>query len=153
MKPIRIDFEKNEVIMTRKFAAAASDPHTVEYKMLQDVLNTYDGIQVRKHTIKKNPNKETYKGLTYEYIENFIRLHEEGKKLEEMLYELNEMKMIAKCHKSGVGYATIKRWFLDQYEDVEIFGANEERVKKIKARRAEEAAKKLQVVKTEETIA
>ena len=65
----------------------------------------------------------------------------------------NELRLIAKCHKSGVGYATIKKWFLDQYEGIEIFGESEERIKAIRARRAEEAAEKLQIVKTEETIA
>ena len=153
MKNIRINFEKKTITMTRKFAALAEDPFTDEFAKLQEVRNAYPKFKVLKHKIKKNPNKKTYPGLTYEYIEDFIRLHEEGKKLEEMLDEYNELRLIAKCHHSGVGYATIKKWFLDNYEGVEIFGESEERIREIRERRAEQAAKKLQVVKTEESIA
>ena len=150
---IKIDFEKKTITMTRKFAALASNPYSDEYNMLQKVKKAYPEFDEEKRRIKKNPNKKGYKGLTYEYMEDYIRLHEEGKKLDEMFAEYNELRLIAKCHKSGVGYATIKKWFLEHYEGIEIFGESEERIKAIRARRDEEAAKKLQVVKTEETIA
>lgn len=122
MKAIRIDFEKNEVVMTRKFAAAASDPHTKEYKILQDVLNTYEGINVRRHTIKKNPNKECYKGLTYDYMREYIRSHEAKANVESALAELEDMIYISKCHSNGFRYPTIKKWFLDKYKEVAEFG-------------------------------
>lgn len=144
MKPIRVDFEKNEVIMTRKFAAAAADPHTVEYRMLQDVLNTYKGIQIKRHTIKKNPKKETYKGLTYEYMRDFIRYREDEEMCEVVLAEMDEMIRISECHSKGKRYPKIKEWFLQKYADVELFGATEEEIMKIRekrAKRAEEAKK------------
>lgn len=122
MKPIRIDFEKNEVIMTRKFAAAASDPHTKEYATLQNVLNTYEGIHIRKHTIKKNPNKECYKGLTYAYMREYIKTHEPKVNVESALAELEDMILISKCHSNGFRYPTIKKWFLDKYKEVAEFG-------------------------------
>lgn len=122
MRAIRIDFEKNEVVMTRKFATAASDPHTKEYKTLQDVLNTYEGINVRKHTIKKNPNKECYKGLTYDYMREYIRSHEAKANVESALAELEDMIYISKCHSKGFRYPTIKKWFLDKYKEVAEFG-------------------------------
>ncbi len=122
MKPIRIDFEKNEVVMTRKFATAASDPHTKEYKMLQDVLNTYEGINVRKHTIKKNPNKECYRGLTYDYMREYIKSHEPKANVESALAELEDKIYISRCHSNGFRYPTIKKWFLDKYKEVAEFG-------------------------------
>ena len=122
MKPIRIDFEKNEVIMTRKFAEAASNPYSKEYKMLQDVLNTYEGIHVRRHTIRKNPNKECYRGLTYDYMRRYIKTHEPKANVESALAELEDMIFISKCHSNGFRYPTIKKWFLEKYQDVSLFG-------------------------------
>ena len=122
MKPIRVNFEKNEVVMTRKFAVAASDPHSKEYKILQDVLNTYEGIHVRRHTIKKNPNKECYRGLTYDYMREYIKSHEAKANVESALAELEDMIYISKCHSNGFRYPTIKKWFLEKYKEVAEFG-------------------------------
>ena len=76
MRDIKIDFVKNEIIMTRKFAAQASDPRSAEYALLQETRKAYPNFAVRKHTIKKNSSKECYKGLTYDYMRNYILTHE-----------------------------------------------------------------------------
>lgn len=120
MKDIRIDIVKNEVVMTRRFADRAADPRTNEYRILQDVIQTYPNINVRKHTIKKNPNKESYKGLTYKYMRDYILTHEAN--AEAVLDEFEEMLLISKCHSDAFRYPTIKKWFLDRYEEVKNFG-------------------------------
>ena len=68
MRDIRIDRVNNVVIMTRKFAEKADDPRTEEFRLLQEVKAAYPNIKVKNHTIKKNPHKESYKGLTYDYM-------------------------------------------------------------------------------------
>lgn len=149
MKPIRVDFEKKEIVMTKKFAAAAADPHTHEYTTLQDVLNTYEGYRIRLHTIRKNASKECYKGLTYDYMRDFICLREAGTKREELLAELEEMIFISKGHSKGRRYPEIKRWFLNLYEDFEIFGATELEIERMRSRKAEEAVKESKKAKAE----
>ena len=123
MKDLRIDFENRTVIMTRKFAVAASDPFSDEFRMLQEVRNAYPKFEVKRHTIKKQPKKECYRGLTYDYMRNYIELHE--LEPEKMLEELEEMILISKCHSNGYRYPTIKKWFLDNYKEVRMFGVDQ----------------------------
>ena len=120
MKDVRVDIIKNEVVMTSKFADKASDPRAEEYRILQDIIKTYPNIKVRKHTIKKNPYKECYKGLTYNYMREYILTHEVNPK--DALAEFDEMLLISKCHSDAYRYPTIKKWFLDRYEEVKCFG-------------------------------
>lgn len=122
MKDIRIDFEQRTITMTRKFAAAASDPFTDEFRKLQEVRSAYPNFQVKRHTIKKNPNKECYRGLTYDYMREYIKTHEPKANVESALAELEDLIFISKCHSKGFRYPTIKKWFLDKYKDVAEFG-------------------------------
>ena len=122
MKGLTINFDKRTIVMTRKFAAAASDPFTNEFKKLQEVRSAYPEFNVQRHTIKKNPNKECYKGLTYDYMRSYIRSHEAKSNVECALAELEDMIFISKCHSNGFRYPTIKKWFLDKYKEVAEFG-------------------------------
>ena len=125
MKDIRINREKNEVVMTRRFSQKADDPRTQEFRILQEVKATYPDIIVRNHTIKKNPNKECYRGLTYEYMREYISTHENAITVNTVLAELDEMILISKCHSKGFRYPTIKKWFLEKYPNIEKFGKEE----------------------------
>ena len=73
-------------------------------------------------TIKRNPDKETYRGLTYEYMENYILSHGNDAEVQEALSEYRELRLIAKCHGKGKGYPVIKQWFLEKYKEIEDFG-------------------------------
>ena len=122
MKPITIDEMNNVIIITKKFAEKASDPRTKEYAMLQQVRRDYPYLTVKKHSIKKNPNKECYKGLTYEYMKEFIKTYESKANVEKVLAELEELIFISKGHSKGYRYPTIKKWFIDKYPNFATFG-------------------------------
>lgn len=122
MREIRIDRDNNRIVMTRKFAQKADDPTTREFRLLQEVMDTYPTFKVVNHTIKKNPNKECYKGLTYEYMREFIRTHEAKANVESALAELEDLIFISKGHSNGYRYPTIKKWFLEKYPDFATFG-------------------------------
>lgn len=122
MKSLSINFEKQHIVMTRKFAAAAKDPYTDEYRKLQEVRSAYPYFIVKKHTIRKNPNKECYRGLTYDYMRGYIKSHEAKANVESALAELEDMIYISKCHSNGFRYPTIKKWFLEKYRPVAEFG-------------------------------
>lgn len=122
MKGLKINFEERTIVMTRKFAAAASDPFTDEFQKLQEVRSAYPNFIVKRHTIKKNPNKECYRGLTYDYMRAYIRTHEPKANVESALAELEDMIYISKCHSNGFRYPTIKKWFLEKYSEVAEFG-------------------------------
>ncbi len=115
---LKIDFDNRIILMDRTFAKKAEDTNSDEYERLQQVRRDYPKFKVMKRTIKKNPYKETYKGLTYDFMVRFILEHESEEKSAEVLKEFKELRLISECHGRGFRYPTIKKWFLDKYPQI-----------------------------------
>ena len=130
MREISIDRENNRIVMTRKFAKKADDPTTKEFRLLQEVMATYPNYRVVNHTIKKNPNKECYRGLTYEYMKSYIERYESD--VDSALKELEDMIFDSKCHSKGYRYPTVKKWFLNKYPEVAKFGVEFEKIEEVR---------------------
>ena len=108
--------------MDRTFAAKAKDTHSDEYLHLQAVRKDYPDYRVTTRQIKRNPNKKTYSGLNYEYMENYILTHGNDAEVQEALSEYRNLREIARAHGRGKGYPVIKHWFLESYPEIEDFG-------------------------------
>ncbi len=119
---LKIDFNNKTIIMDRTFAARVKDTHSDEYTHLQTVRKDYPDYRVMTRTIKRNPNKITYSGLTYAYMEDYILSHGNDSEVQEALSEYRRLREIAKCHGKGKGYPVIKKWFLERYKEIEEFG-------------------------------
>lgn len=65
---LTVDHKENKIIMDRTFAKFEKDTFNEKYAHLQQIRRDCPTYRVELRTIKKNPNKESYKGLTYEYI-------------------------------------------------------------------------------------
>ena len=119
---IRVDFAKKRIVMDRAFAKNCANPASDEYTQLQRVRQDYPTFTVSTRTCKSNPEKESYKGLTYEYMEHYILTHESKDTVLEVLDEYNELRLIAECHSKSRRYPVIKRWFLAKYPEIVGFG-------------------------------
>ena len=119
---IRVDFAKKRIVMDRAFAKNCANPASDEYTQLQRVRQDYPTFTVSTRTCKSNPEKESYKGLTYEYMEHYILTHESKDTVLEVLDEYNELRLIAECHSKSRRYPVIKRWFLAKYPEIVEFG-------------------------------
>ena len=117
-----INHTNRTIIMDRTFAKNAENTMSAEYSHLQSVRRDYPTYTVVRRQIKKNPNKECYKGLTYEYMENYITTHEEGENRVLVLKEFAEMRLISECHSKAHRYPVIKNWFLNKYPEIANFG-------------------------------
>lgn len=122
MNALFIDFEKNQLVMTRDFAQKCRNTLSTEYAHLQEVRRDYPTFAVVTREIKKNPNKESYKGLTYQYMEDYIITHESDETRESVLNEYFELRLITQCHSKAFRYPTIKKWFLNKYPEIVTFG-------------------------------
>lgn len=118
---LRINHENKTIVMDRTFAKFAQNTRSDEYAHLQQIRRDYPDYMVKTRTIKHNPEKETYKGLTYEYMEEYILRHETEEKQLEVIKEFHELRTISKCHKQGLRYPTIKKWFLNKYPEIVDF--------------------------------
>lgn len=124
MKPIiRVNHEERKIELNKEYFRRIQNPRSEEYETLQMVRKDYPRYEVCLYTIKRNPNKKTYKGLNYEYMETYILTHEPKETKTVVLDEFYNMRQIAECHKASYGYAVIKKWFLKKYPEIAEFGA------------------------------
>ena len=127
---LKIDFEKRVIIMDRTFAKNVENTNSEEYAHLQQVRKDYPTFAVQKKQIKRNANKESYKGLTYDYMRTYIFTHEPKETKKDVL---EEMILISKCHSNAKRYPVIKNWFLEKYPEVKEFGMKKPEEKKVVA--------------------
>ena len=62
---LKLSHAKREIVMDATFARNAENTMSPEYAHLQTVRRDYPDYTVIRRTIKRNANKESYKGLTY----------------------------------------------------------------------------------------
>lgn len=119
---IKLNHANRQIVMDRTFSKLAENVRNDEYSILQSVRRDYPTYQVVTRQIKRNPNKESYHGLTYQYMEDYILTHEPRETREAVLARFDEMRLISMCHSSAFRYPVIKKWFLAQYPEIRDFG-------------------------------
>ena len=119
---IKVFQTKGIIEINTTFVKMMQNPLSDEYALLQKTRMENPTFTVRRRQIKANPKKDTYKGLTYEYMEHYIGTHEPNDQVDEVLAHFEELKLISRCHGKRLRYPTIKKWFLNRYPDVAQFG-------------------------------
>ena len=111
----RIDFTKMTLTMTADFALKAYDPTTEEYEILTRLQRDFPRLRVVRKTHRSPKTANPAKGLTYERMEKYIRLHENADEL---------LDLFQKVQCAGRGYPYVKAWFVKQfpnYNDIPNF--------------------------------
>ena len=119
---LKVDHENGQIVMNKAFDKLAANVFSEEYKILQGARQDYPTYIVVRRTIKKNPNRECYRGLTYDYMRDYIDRYEPEETRESVQAELENMIQISRCHSQCKRYPVIKQWFLEKYPDVKNFG-------------------------------
>ena len=119
---MKVLHNESAIEMNKTFAKMVENPFSEEYTFLQKVRQDYPNYKVRVREIKKNPTKECWKGLTYDYMRDYIILHSTLEEETEAVAEFDEMLLISRCHSKTNRYPTIKKWFLAKYPEVAEFG-------------------------------
>ena len=123
---LKINYTNYTIIMDRTFAKLAQDTRSPEYARLQEVRRDYPDFKVVQRSIRKNTNKKTYSGLTYDYMEGYIMRHGTEEQRLANLQKFAELREIAECQGKRYRYPVIKSWFLDQYPEIVRFGIEED---------------------------
>ena len=119
---LKINHVERIIIMDRTFAKYAENTNSDEYAHLQTVRRDYPNYTVVQRQIKRNSDKKTYNGLTYDYMEDYIMSHGTAETITANLNEFYEMRLISQCHGKAFRYPVIKSWFLDRYPEIMKFG-------------------------------
>lgn len=119
---LKVLHDTNVLLMDKAFAKNSSIVGSDEYNLLQDARKAYPEYKVQTRKIKKNKAKECYKGLTYDFMEDYILTHELAETVDEVWNEFSELLLISQCHSTAFRYPVIKRWFLDKYPEIKKYG-------------------------------
>ena len=117
---LMVDHAKRKIIIGKAFNKKQADITSEEYAKLCEVVQMFPKYKVTLKTIKKNPHKESYKGLNYDYMERYIAV--KGTRADRQEYD--DMRLLAECHSKR--FPVIKQWFLDKYPEVKEYGAKAE---------------------------
>ena len=118
---IRLNHFDKEILISKSFQKAAMNPNSTEYKDLAEVMAMHPDYKISQRVIKKNAKKETYAGLTYEYMREYIILHTSPEEELAAVAEFDEMILVSKCPSKAQRYPTIKKWFLEKYPEIEMY--------------------------------
>ena len=120
---IKVDFLNNKIIIDKTFMKNASNVRSDEYALLERAMGNHPTFPVVVREIKKNPKKESYKGLTYAYMRKYIDTVEQNEETRLAVHaEMDRMVLISQCHSQTHRYPVIRKWFLDRYEEITKFG-------------------------------
>ena len=119
MKNITVDIVAGIISVSSSFYKKASVAGTPEYNQLMAVRAQNAGFQTVVRRFKTNKTQDRYKGLTYEFMREYLARVKDA----DGMKELENMINISKCHSAGFRYPVIKSWFLKRYPEIESFGA------------------------------
>lgn len=110
MKNYEINHTKGKIIITKAFGKRANDYNSDEYQVLAGLLKDFPTYKVKYKEIKRNSNKNTYAGLTYDRMAEYIQITNP-----DMLTQFETVKKVAATQNAR--YAFVKKWFLDTFKE------------------------------------
>ena len=123
---MKVNMFERTIVLTKKEMNAASRYGTDAYKALQDARRDNPGYEVIILTRTVKTQRETYKGLTYEYMEKYIKTHDDEKGTIWREYKICRGKPLDEKDLIPVPYTfrEMREWFLEKYEAVAKFYEN-----------------------------
>ena len=129
----RVDFTTMTLTMTAEFADRAYDPNTEEYAILTRLQKDFPQLRVVRKTHRSPKSANPAKGLTFDRMEKYIRLHENADELIDLFQKVKD---------TGRGYLYVKAWFVKQfpnYNDIPNFVNGKLRTVPVEAPEADNA--------------
>lgn len=117
----------NEAQVTKAFEKRAVIFGTEEYKLWKAYRVDFPNAKMITKSIKKNPNKKTYKNLTYLNMKQFISMQDNSQKF---LAEFEKQKKLSQIQENP--YRAVLAWFLKEfpkYDEYKDFFADNQPVK------------------------
>ena len=122
--PIKFDHTNKQLIMNRTFAIKANKFGSEEYALLQRARKDFPAYDIiTRAGIKKNPQKEAFKGLDYTFMEEYMKYKNATNAIWE---KYKHMRLMAGCHSRR--FPIVKKWFLELYPEVKNWGKVQEEV-------------------------
>ena len=123
---MKINMYEHTIVLTKKEMTAASRYGSDAYKELQNARRDYPGYEVVIVTRTVKTQRETYKGLTYAYMERYIQAHDDEQKTIWTEYKIYRGEPLDPKDEIPVPYTyrEMREWFLSKYEAIAKFYEN-----------------------------
>ena len=129
----RINYAEGKIIVSKKVAKKAEIYGTAEYLQLQEVRKDYPHFTIEFEE-KKNSKRDYLKGLTYDFMRNYILNHDPtGQLMNDFKILLGESDIAKELEVDGVSYGQIRSWFLMSFPEIEKFCEAREKILSKKA--------------------
>ena len=121
MTNITISTRTHSLVLTKSFAAKAAIFGSDEYKMLQEARRDYPGYKVTVGKTKEAKN--IYAGLDYDYMEKYIKTHDDDKLsiMNEYLMLRGKTEDAAEALAESFSYKEMRDWFLKKFPAIANF--------------------------------
>ena len=106
-----VDFEHKKIIGTRTSLNKAQHYGSPEYKELYVLMEAHPRFKVVAKATKENKSKQTYKSLSFTFIEKYISIQPNNA---ELMQEYKAVKASAEILKHSV-YPRVKRLFIERF--------------------------------------
>ena len=112
MKNMKIEvINETTARVSKAFEKNARIFGTPEYKLWREYLKEFPNATMTTKTIKKNPNKETYRNMTYKNMKLFIEAQENSEVLKK---EFERQQQMSKVQTNP--YKAVLAWFCKEFE-------------------------------------
>ena len=106
----KMNFATNVLTITKDFEKKAMIPNSEESTLLLHLQKLRPNLRIAYKT--SNSNNRNTKGLTYEKMEKYIRLHENAN---ELLITFSTIKEVGRTQNNA--YNFVYKWFMTQFPD------------------------------------
>ena len=103
-----------EAQVTKAFQKKAAIFGTPEFKLWREYVAQFPGATMTTKTIRKNPDKKTFRNMTYKNMEEYILTQQP-----ELLDEFRKAKNSSKVQESPYHY--VLAWFIQQFPDYDSY--------------------------------
>lgn len=116
------------ITITKKFYKDACRYGTEEYAILQNVTSENPDCKI---VIKTTKTGDRFKGLTYDFMEKYIKNHDEDGSVWSEYRALRGYTVIDGVElelDDSLSYGEIKAWFLGQFSEFDAFNASRKNI-------------------------
>ena len=117
MAKYSVNHIERKIILTKEFASDAKRLDSESYRILKQLRLDNPGYELTMRTIKNKNPKSACKNLNYENIRRYIIAREGAGSAIEAQFDV----VVGLAKKEKGPYAYVKKWFIKQYPDADVF--------------------------------
>ena len=122
---MKINYAEHTIVITKKEERAAGKVGTSEYAAFLEVRRNFPDFSI---TIQEPKKRDTYKGLTFEYMETYIQKKKaKGEDMSQIEKEFADLTKKSADFDKTASYGEVKTWFLSKFPEIENFEAQQKR--------------------------